>query len=62
MHQQLVLKKSSAGFRLTFAKEVLSSVSSGGGSGQAGAVTTSYPTIRLPKGWTCKYYSGSKCP
>jgi hypothetical protein len=62
MHQQFVLKKSSAGFRLTIAKEVLTSVSSGGGSGQAGAVTTSYPTITLPRGWTCKYDSGSKCP
>jgi hypothetical protein len=46
LHQQLVLKKSSAGFKLTFAMEVGAVV--GGGSGKAGAVTSSYPTSTLP--------------
>jgi hypothetical protein len=67
-HGTFILKKSSSGFKLTIYKLAYSDAAGeaappvGTPTVTSGAVTTSNPRLTLPKGWKCKYNSGTPCP
>jgi hypothetical protein len=61
--QTLILTKSSKGFQLTIAKDAAAGAVAGSKqSASAGVATSSAVNLYLPKGWTCSYDSGIKCP
>lgn len=62
--QTLILTKSNKGsFQLTIAKDAAAGAVAGSKqSASAGVATSSVVNLSLPKGWTCSYDSGSKCP
>ena len=57
------LNKSKQGFQLIFGKAATVDLKSTANTAvSGGAATTSYPKLKLPTGWKCKYDSGSPCP
>ena len=61
--QTLILTKSNKGFQLTIAKDAAAGAVAGSKqSASAGVATSSAVNLSLPKGWTCRYDSGTKCP
>jgi hypothetical protein len=63
-HQFVLTKDPKLGFKLTILKGAGTDLATFalGTSLSGGAITTSNPQLILPKGWTCKYDSGTKCP
>jgi len=60
---KFVVNKSKSGFKVFILKDATIDIKSNPGNTiSAGAATTSVPNLVLPKGWTCKYDSGTSCP
>ena len=62
VHQSFVLPKSQSGFQLTITKRALATVAVFQGTASGSAITAATPKLKLPKGWSCTYDSGTQCP